>query len=191
MSKREIAALACRILALYAFIQALASIGFVPWMIVRASETAGLLKSVLYVLMGVLPFTLCTGAGIVLWVQAQRIGGRMLSGLDDPEAEMKVVPFDLQVIAFSVVGLALLVQTVPRLVSTFWMLLYARAKWPPELQEIYRVRVDWKNAITMVVRLGLGLWLLLGARGLVGFLRKVRTAGHKKSESSEADQREP
>ena len=37
--------------------------------------------------------------------------------------------------------------------------------------------IPWSNIITMIVRIAFGVWLILGSRGIVAFLKKVRCAG--------------
>ncbi|HHT62851.1 MAG: hypothetical protein ACOX4H_12095 [Bacillota bacterium] len=76
----------------------------------------------------------------------------------------------MKIIAFSVVGLVILVNTLPLLVTAVMrsILIYS---W--EVGDII-------NIGSYVLKILLSMWLLLGSRGVVGLIRSARTAGLRK-----------
>jgi hypothetical protein len=82
---------------------------------------------------------------------------------------------DLQVVAFSMVGLFTLVQNlayVTRAVGIYLGSLYSDSLGD------YRVDfLEWlflENTLASLVGCGIGLWLILGSRGLVRLIRRLR-----------------
>ena len=73
---------------------------------------------------------------------------------------------DIQTVAFTVVGLFLLATALPEMVNViviFFTLWVVGSK--PTLIH---------NIIALFLKVGLGLWLLLGSRGFVNFIRSMQ-----------------
>lgn len=119
------------------------------------------------------------GAAALLWWGAGALGRRMVSdGQPDSEGG-KIVAEAAQAIAFSVVGLFILVRAIPPLAST--------CTWLALRREEFVLRYDTQTVSTFVslgLQIALGVGLLFGARGLAGFVKTIRTAGHVKARAT-------
>lgn len=177
MTKREIAALACKILALYIWVTAirvfgagLTSLGF--------SIYQGRWQPELGILDFVLPLAFYGGIGLIPWLQAERLASYMVPGtaVQAPEAqEAKVIQTDIEPIAFSVVGLFILAGAIASAVGLLVRILYeVRTGW--QSFEIYSGQT-YQDAAMTAARLVIGLWLLLGSGGFARFLDRVRDLG--------------
>ena len=179
MTKREIAALACKILGIYAIITALRHLVNIvgPLAFFGVGEPSWEIKVVLLIAASIIPFALLTGFGLFLWFQADRIAGYMISGEESQIVNFQTSFTDVQAIAFSVVGLLLLAEVVPDIAAIISNLSIRTQS--PEIQ--MTVNAGTRSLIiSLVVRLVIGLWLFFGSRGLVGLLRLTRESGSNK-----------
>jgi hypothetical protein len=79
----------------------------------------------------------------------------------------------VQSVGFSLLGLWVLTSAVPD--SFYWVFMTYQSSRPNSILELGSS--DYAYVVTTAVELVLGVWLLLGARGLVGLLRWARMAG--------------
>src|SRR4051794_3931292 len=79
----------------------------------------------------------------------------------------------LQSAGFCLLGLWVLTEAVPRLVYMATMIYYSIRPNPMVALDPY----TYAGMSQTIVELGIGLWLLFGARGLLGVIRWARTAG--------------
>ena len=164
MNKREVAILACRAFALYLIFWLVIQLEVVSyvWATARGSE----LSAQRYPLI-LIPFATAVVLAILVWRKAGWLADRMVAGIPETEASATTLTAaDLQVVAFTVVGLVLLVRTIPRAATVL--------RRPAEIAYL----VSW------LIQLALGVWLLLGSRGIVCVLRKIRTAGIRSSDET-------
>jgi hypothetical protein len=128
MGQREIAALVCKILAIYAVVIALPHLGEVFYAYGSATA-AGVVVGEL------VTFVLLVGVGVALWQNADRLAGSMVPPLADTSAARPTTGgADILTIAFSILGLFVLTQAIPNiagiLISLFgqiipgWQLMY-------------------------------------------------------------------
>ena len=107
-----------------------------------------------------------------LWIFPLTIARKLLpkAARDEPVAQ----PVDqVERAGFSLLGLWLLTQALPALFYYAVMVYeYARPDVRPELRA-----ENVAGLLHTVAQLAIGLWLLFGARGLLGLLRWARTAG--------------
>ena len=171
MAKRDVATLACRILGLYFATTTLA--GLLAQLPSFAMFYDPLYPAYdrLHQLMAFTSHALPFALGVVLLLLARRIAGSLLGPdavRDDQSAPVVVDSSltDIQAAAFSVLGAFVCARALSGLVTSALRLgrdssFYALARLTgPDL-----------------ALLAVGLYLLLGARGLVGVLRKLRTFG--------------
>lgn len=84
------------------------------------------------------------------------------------------VPLDqAQSIGFTLLGLWILGSAVPD--SFYWVFMLYQASIPETLLDLHASH--YANVVSTAVELILGIWLVFGARGLLGLLRWARTAG--------------
>ena len=179
MTKREVAVLACKILGVYFFIVSLSGFAFTVSMVFAnfSRGTEDSMSNVRFVgLVGPIPVIVLS---ILLWFLADRIAGRMVSGTEGSTEVSKLTAADIQAIAFSVVGMLVLTRFFPQLAQLIVNLSILDRYDHAPMDAMTKGRIGG-----LIVQLAIGLWLLLGSRGLVGFLKTVREAGLEKSEST-------
>ena len=177
MTSKDVAALACRVLSVYAFLNAL---GTRQWLglslmplespaVQNAQNQAMLIGRVLS--SSLFPAVLFTVAGVFLWIRADWLAGRMVSGVTTPERGGAVGVGALQTTAVAIVGLVVLAQAIPHAcdaLGSLWLQARTVAAINAPMPDLAgRVIVQW---VTLAIQVILGLWLLLGANGISGFL---------------------
>ncbi len=111
--------------------------------------------------------------GIVVYKYPIFFAGKLLPKTDDINANIKYSLKDIQVVAFSIIGLYILVTGVPRLL--YWLYIFQQVKYGPV--EIELAPENIANFISTILEIIIGFWLLLGAKGLQGLLYKIRNVG--------------
>ena len=194
MTKHEIAALACKILAIYAVIIALGSLpvslqfatsGFSS----NVSRFSQLLQKPWTLVVALAPFILQTSSGVFLWMFADSIALAMVGETRIPPQispqQTKLRSSDLQIVAFSVVGLLTLVEGISRISHIATNYLFVTTTGAASTRVYFRESM-MATAATAVIQMIIGLWLLFGSRGLVRVLKSVRDVGldHPNDESA-------
>jgi hypothetical protein len=197
MSKREVAELACRILALYYLVANLHSflglpitLGMGVWRVVQSGDWDVTGFAIVFT-------ALATGFVIALvwflWTRASWIAEKMVPHDANYSRWPHVRAADLQVVAFSMVGLFTLVNGFQSLARSFG--LYIGVLNSEQYGERRITFLEWltlEDTLGSLVGCILGIWLLLGSRGLVRLIRRLRrpefdepidesTAGHAES----------
>lgn len=197
MTKREIANLCCRVLAVYALIQGIQVI----------SEVMSLLGYVLGLPYGPSGLTLqyLTSAvgpalmfvfAILLWrksgvVAAWMVGHDLQDEQHEPDAQRQLITArEMHMIAFSVLGLWVLVEAVPAILAVMSQFVMAEhdsasAPYRESVMQAYS-----RSLVDLICRVLVGLWLLFGASGLVDLLRRARNFGLEERERPDYPQRD-
>ena len=190
MTPREIANLCCRVLAVYALLQ---GIGLLPrsaaliWPFIQSRVSMN--EAVLAALMGAAEPVLWLSAGAFLWrwsglVAAWMVGTNLQDHRNEAESlPRKATAETVHLIAFSTVGLWLLVEVAPRFLGYLAQLITIR------LQEGHWSSIDgaaWIGTfIEESLRLAIGLYLLFGASGLLRIVRSAKNFGLEEGEQPE------
>ncbi|MCP3905557.1 MAG: hypothetical protein GY715_18175 [Planctomycetes bacterium] len=176
MTAREIANLCCRVFAIYALFQGLVylpSLGLIfdP---VFGGTTSGFASSIARLLWSLHPvFMFAAAAFLWRWswlVASWMVGHDIQDAVAEPEsARQRATLAEIQAVAFSVIGLWLLVHVTVDLAEDAAYLVYTEAEVADR---------GWiASYFRMAVQLALGIWLLFGARGLVRLLHRLRRVG--------------
>jgi len=164
MTKREIAVLSFKVLSLYAFIEAIDKSNYILYYLYYKDQM-GLDKKFDIALTSVPPL-LSAICGIGLWFAAPLLAKSIFKS-EVPEDGTQASLVNVQTTAFSVVGLFLLATGFPNLVNVVLIILTSTS-----IQGSSRVMIH--NIVGFVLKIALGLWLLLGSRGLVKFIRSMQ-----------------
>lgn len=168
MTKREIAVLVCKIFGIYTFLLAVQGL------------TTGLFMLPTHPYGYTIPLFILLILGYIFFFKPDSIGKYMVSEEKESKIKFEVDYEDIQKIAFSVIGLFILASAIPRVFGAILQILtiqiYQRDNYPFWLRT--------SSLIEAVLRLGIGLWLFLGSRALVEFLRKIREAGVNNSKET-------
>lgn len=117
-------------------------------------------------------------ATLFLWLKADRVAEKMTGEPGDADESLVLNDIDLRSIAYSVIGIFLIVDSVARLAGIAGSYIYKNLIENSLLGSPIDV-----NAFSFVepsLRLVLGLALFLGSRGLSNAVHKLRTAGRDK-----------
>lgn len=164
MTNRGLAVLGIRLFSLFIALQALLS-PLQPYIGMQGLGSGPINNT--STLLGLL---LCLMVAALLWVSVGRIADLMLpERRGHPVAHGAAVTVnDAQVIAYSAVGLYLVVDSLPQFAVASWPLLSSHPQnygLPEQL-----------GLVAASIRLMLGAGLFLGARGLAGFVHRLRRA---------------
>ena len=192
MNLRSLASLSCRLLALITAVGVIHSSSalLIP-LSYALSPNAGTAFPVTEFLLQLAPIATLILVSMILWMQADHIGARMV---DESDESLVNVPKDqsLQALAFSVMGLHVLTGVLPRLAQQIIVSLTtnsasANTAYPPPA-DIFVATMQIGGWVSLAVELALGLWLLFGARGLVFLLANIRHIGRNRESLSEESQ---
>ena len=176
MSKREIAALACRVLALYLGSNIVSLVGALVSSIlilfqIRASSTtlpAGSITAL--ILQTVLPSVLYLVFALFLWFRADHLAARMMPGQESAVPAPAFSEQDLRSLSISIIGLTILIDGIGNLSPIAAYLMHTRETdfWANKPNSIL------PQTLQAAVQLGIGLFLLRGIRGTKAFLQAGR-----------------
>lgn len=174
MSRKQIGAFACKVLALYAVIQ---SINFTQLVIFQFGSALDQPMSTIsrfsQIAASLIPILLLASFAGLLWTEADRISQSMFKGISLP-SKLKVESSDFQIIGFSIVGVFVLVKVIPVLTGV------ALNYWLIEKNMQFNQQMTAQTKIRLIIsslEFLLGIGLLFGSRGLAGIISKVRDAG--------------
>lgn len=179
MTKREIAVLICKVLGIYAFINAVNSLPLIlmPFIISVAngfegtSRMEGVARWASVV--NAVPLLLNVVAGVLLWSCANGLARRMVQ--DEKVETPIVIGSEIQIVAFSILGLFTLLQALPR-IGQLVINLYNLSRQDALMRQNFQGTTA-SEVVTLVIQLALGSWLLLGSSGLVRLLQSFRSVG--------------
>ncbi len=172
MNYSFIANLSLRILAVYTAVQAVKNL---PLFInntqaILYMRNGGNAEDSLLFLLGIIPFLLLVCVGIFLWVNAEKISAFILRKQNSTVLEEQK---ELQVTLFSVVGLLVIVQTLPQWFNLIPSLIFMTERYQMMGLSINAIHT-YTALIGLLVQVCIGLYLFLGARGLAGVLKLLR-----------------
>lgn len=177
MTRREIAQLAVKILALWLFGEAIVGLSTVVSFImalIRSPLDQGFgLQEVLSTGSAAIPTVFYFLAGLFFWSRAETLAARMVSDDRAPVTGIGIDESGAMSVALTAIGVFILVPTlqgVARHLYFIWTGPYTVMEWlqSPEWQSSF-----WSSLFALV----LALWLMLGSRGIVRAILWLRSAG--------------
>jgi hypothetical protein len=160
MTKKEIATLSFKVLSLYAFIKVIDKLAYIISFISKNDLSGASRINTIQMAVPALSLLFC---GILLWYTAPLLASSIFKETvseDKPNASL----MDIQIVAFSVVGLFLLANSLPFFVrAALW---YSMGS--------FSVKELAGDITAFLLQSILGFWLLLGSRGVVKFISSMR-----------------
>jgi hypothetical protein len=104
---------------------------------------------------------------LVYWKKAPAIAARMVQRDPTPVTNLSIDVRDIMMVAFSTAGVFLLVEGVRELTAIAYV----------AHQSDLRPEEFWNNTAVCSPLIEIALWLILGSRGIVNLLHRLRTAG--------------
>jgi len=164
MTKREIFAVASKILGIYLLVRGLELFAMnFPFAITVLHQG---FEGIWYLLVGLASLSLYLGGAFCLITWADSIAAGLSGKEEDPEVKAVVEKDSLQQIAFSAVGVFIIAAALPRISQTV-------ANLSVQWSEIERLRI-WAAIVGIVLQMAIGIYLFFGSKGLVGLFKKCR-----------------
>jgi hypothetical protein len=170
MTNRETGLLTFRVLSIYALIRGLEQIERVIRAWPRAwPEQDRLLWQIIVYLQLLAPLLVLIIFSLALWKLAPRLTNRMFASDQNTNKPVATLD-DVKSLVFAGIGLYLLVDTIPDLVQTLFSIY---ASLSSQLDSSTRTQVNILRLRT-ILKLAVGFWLLLGAKGLSNIISKIK-----------------
>ena len=171
MTKKEIVSLSLKLAGIYCLIMSISYLSFVSMNVAAALRMESpwhMLTSITSFVSLLLPFTpfvlLLLFATYLIF--SRKLPLRMASSIIIQEEEATSFTFqDIQMLAFSIIGVWLLSSAIPRLFATIVRM--------GDLQPAYYII---SQMVTEVLKVALGIYLFLGGKGLVRLWQKSHSA---------------
>jgi len=167
MTKEQVFGLAVKLFAIYLLVSGLRSITGVIQIADHASGFAGIwwvAGSYLFVFVCI---------ALLLWFFPVTVARKLLPKDDRKPEEKDISLKDIDIIAYSILGVWLLATTIPDVI--YWILVMYTLEHKGLIHYMSHARVA--NVVATTIQFIIGVWLLLGAKGLRGLIRKLRYAG--------------
>lgn len=178
MKKTEIAFLAMRILAIYVLYRAFDRLIIDVYQVfIQVIMPNGDLR---LIITGFIPICLYVLLGVLLWVYSEKIAHHLLMNVNDHEGNTCINAKEIQVIAYSVLGLLVLANSLPELLNKTANAIIIQDSL---LAAPSHIKMGtYLSLIEEAIQCAIGLVLLLGAKGLAGLLQIIREAGTTKKD---------
>ena len=171
MTKHQIGALASRLLGLYFIIHSAGYLSAMGTQLSLRSAANVVHDELLFITITLACFAFTLGAGIYLFLRAERITDVIVKSDEPDEHVASVRSRNIGIIAFSTVGILVTVQTVPHVLGLILNYWFSREGWS------YRnttSAVTYIDFVTSLLQLGIGLWLLFGSSAIARFVNRIR-----------------
>lgn len=109
---------------------------------------------------------------VLLWVFPARVAGHLLPRTSTPARPEPWTAAELQAAAFSVLGMWILARAVADL--GYWIVYLLLLPGSGAYRSSGLSPADLGGLVSTALELVIGVWLLLGARGLAGVIRRFR-----------------
>jgi hypothetical protein len=171
MTKHEIGSLASKLIGLYCTIHSLSYLTALG-MHMSLTAAARVPTNEFYVYaLTVLSFALTLGFGLYLFFSSERMAV-ILVGKEEPTVDSSPCRVsNIQTLVISLIGLFLTLQALPGFIQTALTIWFSYGGWG--MRSAIRTQTFLDLGID-ILRIGLGLWLLLGAAGAAKMVNKIR-----------------
>jgi len=166
--KEQIVGLAVRLFALFLGVYVLRyGSGLIPYLADSSTFTISLTYLILVVLCPVL-------AAVLLWMFPLTIAAKLIPDIKKQEPPKAIDSAEIEVVAFSILGLWVLANAIQ---DAFHWATYVYIIKNSVTPKVELTPENIGNIVATVVELVIGLWILFGSKGVIGFLRRMRYAG--------------
>jgi len=117
------------------------------------------------------PFALLLICGLIIWYLSPIIASRILK-TSDKDYRFKLSQNNIQDIAFSAIGLFIVVNTTPDIVHTICWVYAIAFHSVGDKSLVYITR--GVQLLSLFIKLTLGIWLFIGSRGIGKLVRAMR-----------------
>lgn len=177
MKERKIALISCRVLSIYIFVQGIMHISnFISFSLTSLLDQSFKISyKNQIILMSLLPACVLLILGIVLWIKADKTSKYIIFEEDDIDDDMTLNMDELQYIALSIVGIIVLINVIPEFLREIPNVIQLKNNVIPS--DLFAYAKIISSVVEKIIRLILGFLLVLRAKGIVGFIRKIQGLG--------------
>lgn len=171
MSKREMAQFSLKLLAIYTFVKGLEHSSILAQIFQLRNEQMMeyahyTLSNLMY---GLIPFALYLVSGLILWFGSKWIAKFMISDGEIKKENLKITPKKIQAIAFSVIGLYLIITNIGTLISYVYRFMLQQRNAYMDLSYRYHEIGQMIEPVLMIL---FGLYLFICSQKLVKKINK-------------------
>lgn len=167
--KRELAVIIFKALGVYSFIQALAVFAYrFPILYYKNS-----LEDDIMIILQVLFLSIMLAIfAFVIWFMSPRIAESLFNNANINKEDV-ISSTDMHMIAFSFIGMLVVIDGLPEIVKTIFFHYQVRSL--PGIEEGMAMVAERNSyLLATILQCGLGVWLILGSRGITNFIRNLR-----------------
>lgn len=167
MQKEEVVGIAVRLFAIFLFLYTLRYVsGLLP---LAAAPPPNNVSLMFIFLLGLFPIL----AAVLLWFFPLTVAGRIIPNIKSKTSTSKLSAGEIEVVAFSVMGLWVLTFAIP---DTFYWVTFVLLLKNVEVGNVHLTPDNIASIVTTIVELAIGFWLLFGSRGVFAIVRRFRQA---------------
>jgi hypothetical protein len=169
MTRHEMASLAFKLMGIYALIQAINHCSSFSWLFLTPPKLLWIFPVVL--LLTALPILFLSLLAYYLIRHSLLLTVRMFPGWKEDTIAINAT-YDIGALAVAIVGLLLIMNAIPSLISSLAILFYVFFEYQAPFKEISFSTIP--NMIGDLVKLLLGLFLILRSQGVIRLWYKIR-----------------
>ena len=171
MSRTQIVSLSLKLIGIYALIQAILMLRAVIHSFGFSSQEPSM--GLTLILGSLIPFTLLIILGCLLLAASNRIARRMIFSEGHPEDFKGFTPMQIQAMAFSILGVILIVLPIPRLFQIASSI-YAYQKTSADIVTKQKLATEtiWYG-IGLALQITIGILLFISGHSLANLWRKI------------------
>lgn len=173
MTKKEIVSLSVKLAGIYCLITALTHLSYAVPSVIYSSKKEGFwtiftsITTCLSILLYFIPFVLLLLFGFYL-IFSDKLPSKMASLIIQEEKANSFSFHDIQVLAFSIIGVWLLVNTIPSFFRIIVQIIVQRSDSQRSMNAFLIFQL-----VSLVLKLALGIYLFLGGKGLADLWQKI------------------
>lgn len=179
MKYKPLVVITLKVLSIFIFIQALIHLSSVAnyFIIPLFVDNFNLKQQLITLTVTLGPFAVLMIFGILLWIYSENFSKYIIpKEYEEDTAKEKYKSQDIQAIAFSVVGMIVLVDAIPEIFAVATNLIRLNEIGTDYATDTFRMETIFSTA-SKLVKLLLGFVLIFGSKGLSGMLKKIRSWG--------------
>ena len=166
MVNRQIASLGCKFLGIYSILQSIPLFGNVLQVFSFATDDSSLTTNLL--LSTFLPLLMIAALGIALLIFSNKFAQKMVPENAGKDTTASLSAKEIQTIAFSVVGLVMIVLAIPKIFQIGWNIHSLQSAGDQRnTQEL--LMQNWSFTLATVIQFVIGIFLFIGSELLSSF----------------------
>ena len=173
MTKQDVFSLALKILGIYTIIVAISALRFSLSMIFSYITNPQYFPSLVSIVVGsLLPLLLLLILSYYLIKRSDKLSKTIFPNSQSEKVILTLSSVEIQSIAFSIIGVLVIVWALPKLFEIVTQLSYSKI----HRGDVFSVRMGQKlieYSVDVVIRLALGIYLFIGSKGLSTIWHKI------------------